>query len=80
MATSPGESSNASYLNSFVLAATSSQDVLDEHAVKTLAGHFAADPNALELQCMSTSDNVSQGSSNMSTLPLVSMEGEKMRM
>lgn len=75
MTSSPDESSNSTELDSFVLAATSSQDCLDEHAVVRLAGYIAADPNALELQCMTNSTMDIETSSNMSTLPLISMEG-----
>lgn len=76
MTSSPDESSNSSTeLDSFVLAATSSQDCLDENAVVRLAGYIAADPNALELQCMTNSTMDIETSSNMSTLPLISMEG-----
>ncbi|KAH8548498.1 Mus7/MMS22 family-domain-containing protein [Umbelopsis sp. PMI_123] len=72
MATSPGELSNINSEDQFVLSATSSQEYLDEKSLQALAGHLAADPNALELQCITEQDGYS--SSNASTLPLLSFE------
>ncbi|KAI8580305.1 hypothetical protein K450DRAFT_237853 [Umbelopsis ramanniana AG] len=73
MASSPGESASTNPWDSFVLSTTSSQEYVDEKSLQTVASHLAADPNALELQCITSADD--QSSSNASTFPLLGIEG-----
>jgi hypothetical protein len=74
MASSPGESSSTNPWDKFVLSTTSSQEYVDEKYLQTVVSHLAADPNALELQCLASVDDYS--SSNASTFPLLGIEGE----
>ncbi|KAG2184200.1 hypothetical protein INT44_009215 [Umbelopsis vinacea] len=72
MATSPGESSSTDPWDNFVLSTTSSQESVDEKSLQTVASYLALDPNALELQCITSVDDPS--SSNASTFPLIDIE------
>jgi hypothetical protein len=77
MASSPGESSSTNPWDKFVLFATSSQEYVDAKSLQSVADHLAADPNALELQCITTSGD-DYNSSNASTFPLLGVEGESL--
>ena len=76
MASSPGESSSTNPWDKFVLSATSSQEYVDAKSLQSVADHLAADPNALELQCITSVDDYN--SSNASTFPLLGVEGESL--
>lgn len=76
MASSPGESSSTIPWDGFVLSATSSQEYVDAKSLQSVADHLAADPNALELHCITSMDDYT--SSNASTFPLLGGEGQSL--